>query len=439
MHASRVARVAENLRRMNLKQALISAPASLFYLTGKWITPGERMVALYINDQGDTRLYANRLFALRGNIDAELIEYDDTQDCVRILADGLQSGPIGIDKLWPSHFTIRLMEARGDIRPVVGSRCVDDARMHKDAQELQWMRESSHKNDQATMQAIARLHTGMSENEAAALHTGFANQLGSSRPSFEPLVCFGPNCAEPHHDTGADILKDGNSVILDVGLTWQDYCSDMTRTVFMGHASDEQKRVYDLVCAANAAGRAAVHPGAALRDIDHAARIDRAPRPERLDRLLVQKFLHAALSVGHEHAVVRARLGRSLDGNAGRLAALQVDLQGVEQQQHVAAHDEHAAGNAARHNSRGHAELVEQRRRPPVGKRPRHPREQLAARRELRRALAVAAGMQHQNALACERPLSALAPRDFAQHVQRRAAAAHALAARIGDPLFNVK
>ena len=98
MHASRVARVAENLRRMNLKQALISAPASLFYLTGKWITPGERMVALYINDQGDTRLYANRLFALRGNIDAELIEYDDTQDCVRILADGLQSGPIGIDK-----------------------------------------------------------------------------------------------------------------------------------------------------------------------------------------------------------------------------------------------------------------------------------------------------------------------------------------------------
>ena len=56
MHASRVARVAENLRRMNLKQALISAPASLFYLTGKWIAPGERMVALYINDQGDTRL-----------------------------------------------------------------------------------------------------------------------------------------------------------------------------------------------------------------------------------------------------------------------------------------------------------------------------------------------------------------------------------------------
>ena len=164
------------------------------------------------------------------------------------------------------------MEARGDIRPVVGSRCVDDARMHKDAQELQWMRESSHKNDQATMQTIARLHTGMSENEAAALHTGFANQLGSSKPSFEPLVCFGPNCAEPHHDTGADILKDGNSVILDVGLTWQDYCSDMTRTVFYKSVSDEHRKVYEIVRAAQQAGIDFVKPGVRMCDVDATVR-----------------------------------------------------------------------------------------------------------------------------------------------------------------------
>ena len=272
MIASRVARVANSLCRMGLKQALISAPASVFYLTGKWIAPGERMVVLYVNDRGDTRLYANRLFALHGNIEADLIEYDDTQDCVQILANDLQPGKIGIDKVWPSQFTIRLMEARSDIHPVIGSRCVDDARLHKDDLELQLMRESSQKNDQAILQTITQLRVGITENEAAALHTDFSNRLGSSKPSFDPLVCFGANCAEPHHDTGNDILKHGDSAILDVGLTWQDYCSDMTRTVFMGSASDEQKRVYDLVCAANAAGRAAVHPGVPLREIDRAAR-----------------------------------------------------------------------------------------------------------------------------------------------------------------------
>ena len=57
-----------------------------------------------------------------------------------------------------------------------------------------------------------------------------------------------------------------------MGLAWQSYASDMTRSVFFGEASDEQKRVYDLVCAANAAGRAAVRPGVPLKEFDRAAR-----------------------------------------------------------------------------------------------------------------------------------------------------------------------
>lgn len=272
MKKDRIARVAQNLQKMNLSQALISDPASIFYLTGKWIHPGERMLALYITAQGDMRLYANRLFALNGSVDIPLTEFDDTDDCVRILADGISTGAIGIDKIWPSQFTIRLMEARSDIRPVVGSRCVDDARMCKDAEELRLMRESSQKNDQATLETLSSLHIGMTEQEAADIHTNASNMLGSSRPSFPPLICFGANCAEPHHGTAKDVLKAGDSVIVDVGLTWQNYCSDITRTVFIGPVTDEQKRVYDIVCAANSAGRAAVRPGVALCDIDRAAR-----------------------------------------------------------------------------------------------------------------------------------------------------------------------
>ncbi len=123
------------------------------------------------------------------------------------------------------------------------------------------------------MAAISRIKRGMSEQKLADIHTQEAETRGSSRPSFEPLICFGANAAEPHHATDKHtILRDGDAVILDVGLTWQDYCSDMTRTVFMGNPSDEQKRVYEIVKAANAAGRAAVHPGVRMKDIDFAAR-----------------------------------------------------------------------------------------------------------------------------------------------------------------------
>ena len=272
MNQERITRVIDAMHGMGLRQVLISTPASIYYLTGKWIFPGERMLALYLNDQRGIRLYANRLFALSGTVDVPLTEYDDTEDCVRILAEGIQPGPIGIDKFWPSQFTIRLMEARSDIRPVVGSKCIDDTRLCKDAAEVHLMRESSRKNDQALLRTIPQLYAGMTELEAADIYLKESAALGSSGPSFEPLVCFGANCAEPHHVSDQTTLKDGDAVIIDVGLTWQSYCSDMTRTVFFGTASDAQKRVYEIVRAANAAGRAAVHPGVPVKDVDSAAR-----------------------------------------------------------------------------------------------------------------------------------------------------------------------
>ena len=97
MYTQRLARVIENMRRSSLRQLLVSAPASVFYLTGKWIHPGERMLALYVRDDGSVRLFANRLFALAGNVSLPLTEYDDTDDCVKILADHLLPGDIGVD------------------------------------------------------------------------------------------------------------------------------------------------------------------------------------------------------------------------------------------------------------------------------------------------------------------------------------------------------
>lgn len=273
MNQSRLARVLAGMEQMGLEQILVSAPESIYYLTGTWIQPGERMLALYLSKDGDAALYANRLFALNEQAGAPLVEFDDTDDSIALLAAALRPGKIGVDKFWPSQFTIRLMDARSDIRPVIGSQCVDNARMCKDAEELRLLRESSRKNDNATAAAIRALRAGMTEEEAAAAYLAAAKSEGASGPSFEPLVCFGAACAEPHHVTGGDnALKPGDSVILDVGLAWQSYASDMTRTVFFGEASDEQKRVYDLVCAANAAGHAAVRPGVPLREFDHAAR-----------------------------------------------------------------------------------------------------------------------------------------------------------------------
>ena len=251
---------------------LVSAPHSVYYLTGRFIAPGERMLALMIKTSGEVCLFANRLFAQSPAPDMPLVEFDDTDDPVALLAERLPAGKIGIDKAWPSQFTIRLMEARRDITPVLGSAPVDEARLLKDAEEIALMRESSRMNDEALRRLIPTLKAGDTELGVGARYVDIARALGAAGPSFEPLVCFGAGCAEPHHDSDGTVLENGQTVILDLGLSHRRMMSDMTRTVVLGRATDEMKRVYDLVKAANAAGRAAARPGVPMSHIDRAAR-----------------------------------------------------------------------------------------------------------------------------------------------------------------------
>lgn len=265
-------RVIENMKTQGLKQIIVSAPASVYYLTGTWVHPGERMLALLVKDSGEMTLYANRLFALKDSVRVPLVEFDDTEDCVAVLAKGVNAGEIGIDKFWPSQFTIRLMNERPDVRPVLGSLPVDEARMIKSESELAKMRESSRLNDLVLEKTIEQIKEGMTEAEVGAIYANEAKKADAEGMSFPALICFGANCAEPHHDTDDTRLKKGDSVILDVGLVYQSYCSDMTRTVFFGEPTEEMKKVYALVERANAAGRAAVRPGVPMKEFDRAAR-----------------------------------------------------------------------------------------------------------------------------------------------------------------------
>ena len=272
MNHSRISRVIENMQACGLDQILVTGTPSVYYLTGNWVNPGERMLALYLNANGDVTLYANRLFALNGNTDAPLVEFDDTEDPIALLAQQVKPGKIGIDKVWPSQFTIRLMQALPAAAPVLGSAPVDDARMCKDAEEIELMRRSSRMNDEAITLTMAQIREGMTELELQDAYLKNAKAVGGDGSSFHPITCFGANCAEPHHDNDETILKQGDSVILDVGLAHKRYASDMTRTVFFGSATDEQKKVYDLVRRANEAGRAAVRPGVPMCEFDRAAR-----------------------------------------------------------------------------------------------------------------------------------------------------------------------
>ncbi|MCR4622250.1 MAG: aminopeptidase P family protein [Clostridiales bacterium] len=293
-----------NMEKLDLKQLIVTAPMNIKYLTGRMIYPGERLVALKVDSDGSCRLIANRLFAQQPLPGAELIEYDDTDDTGKLLASVCDSGEVGVDKDMHARFLLPLMEANHEIVPRLGSLAIDRTRMVKTDREIELMRKSSLTNDRALEATVGKIKRGMSETELADIYRKEGETLNAQGESFDSLICFGSNAAEPHHETGIDRLKDDQAVILDVGLMVEGYCSDMTRTVFFGKPDDEFIKVYDTVKRANAAGRAAVRPGVPLKDVDYAAR--RVIEEAGYGRYFIHRTGHSIGTEVHEYPDVSA-------------------------------------------------------------------------------------------------------------------------------------
>lgn len=131
MNQQRLARVRQAMAEQGLEQILVTAPASVYYLTGLWVSPMERMWVLYITEK-DCVLYANELFGVEEQEGAELVLHSDSDQPTAALAQRVLPGKLGVDKFWPSRFLIDLLEARRDVVPVHGSAPVDLVRMYKD-------------------------------------------------------------------------------------------------------------------------------------------------------------------------------------------------------------------------------------------------------------------------------------------------------------------
>ena len=272
MNQDRLRRVIDNMHRQGLEQILVTATASVYYLTGVWVEPLERLLALYLDDTGRCVLFGNALFGLEEGDGLTVLTHTDSDDPVAQIAQTVRPGKLGIDKFWASRFLIGLMEQRRDITPVVGSAPVDDARMLKDAQEIEAMVAASRINDQVMAIASAAVKDGATEEELAALVERTFREKGADRSSEGQLVCFGPNGADPHHAPNRTVIARGDTVVFDIFIPIHRYWCDMTRTFFFREASGEGRRVYEAVKAANLAAEALIRPGLPMRDFDRAAR-----------------------------------------------------------------------------------------------------------------------------------------------------------------------
>ncbi len=273
MFDQRVAAVLAQMEARGLEQLLISDPPSIFYLTGRWILPNERLLALYLNKNGGHKLFVNKLFTVDGDIGIEKVWFSDTDPGCQIIAGYTDhSKPLGIDKKMAARFLLELMELGAGSAYRNGSECVDAARRVKDAEERQKMITASRINDQAMERFRGLIREGVSELEVSDGMKAIYQELGTQGPSFGPLVSFGANAAIGHHKPDHTVLKPGDCVLFDVGCKKDDYCSDMTRTFFYKSVSGKGREVYETVLKANLAAQAAMKPGMKFCEVDKVAR-----------------------------------------------------------------------------------------------------------------------------------------------------------------------
>jgi Xaa-Pro aminopeptidase len=175
-------------------------------------------------------------------------------------------------------------------RWVTDGNAVEKLRAVKDADELVRMRDAAILISKVFERVLRFIRPGISELDIAAEIEYRIKKLGGAGPSFETIVASGPRSAWAHARPTAKRLGKSELVVLDQGAIIRGYCSDMTRTVFVGKAPSKVGSLYRAVLAAQEAAKSAIRPGVTAGDVDRAAR-------DVLKGLrLAQYFTH---SIGH--------------------------------------------------------------------------------------------------------------------------------------------
>jgi len=166
----------------------------------------------------------------------------------------------------------RLMEAgsRWQWRPTLD--LVETLRERKDANEVRLIERAAAVAIRALERTLAEVRVGMTELQVAGVLERALRDEGSEGFPFPSIVATGPRSALPHARASAAKIRDGDLLLLDFGAEVEGYCADVTRTVVVGRASDDQREIYDVVREANEQASREIRAGMSGRDADAIAR-----------------------------------------------------------------------------------------------------------------------------------------------------------------------
>ncbi len=264
-------------RERELQGILITDPYNLRYLTGFCGGEGvalytESMAVLYV-DSRYTKA-AEEECLVKGN-GFRVKEFNRREPLMELLKGQLvkdEAERIGFEDrvMVCSTFSRYTAELGVRLLPLEGS--LDCLRRLKTPEELKLLCKAEEIGDTALSHVLGLLKPGMTELSVAAELEYAMKKAGAEGLSFDTIAASGPNSAKPHAIPSDRRLAEGDFLTMDFGCIYHGYCSDMTRTVVIGKASPDQRKVYQTVLDAHLKAMEGLRPGMRCCDVDKIAR-----------------------------------------------------------------------------------------------------------------------------------------------------------------------
>jgi Xaa-Pro aminopeptidase len=279
VYADRLLRATAEAAARGIGALLVTPSADYEYLLGYRAPALERLTCLVLPVEGVPALVLPRLEeplathaigALAGGI--EIVPWDETDDPFRLVKARLAGAlRVGLqDQMW-SRFVLQLSALLDPAELVDASPAIGAVRRVKEPEEVDRLRAAASAADEAMLAITSERLSGRTEAEVSRRINGLLLEAGHDTADFA-IVGSGPNSASPHHEPGERVIEAGDAVVLDIGGVRAAYCSDTTRTAFVGEPPPDFAAMYEVLRMAQSAACAAVAPGVPARDVDRAAR-----------------------------------------------------------------------------------------------------------------------------------------------------------------------
>ncbi|MBS4171653.1 Xaa-Pro peptidase family protein [Neochlamydia sp. AcF95] len=264
---NRLAKVKKILHDSNLEAFLVEDPTNLYYLTGLVLSAGK----LLIKTKSHSALFVDNRYYEYCKNQAPVPVYLSDKTSLESVLEGIST--LAFDGETISYQTyVSMQEKFKNLKLVSLSHSLQKIRALKDAQEIAILQEAAQLGMQGYEYIKSLLKEGVREDQLAAELEIFWKKKRAQGVAFDPIIAFGANSALPHYRPAETELREGMTVLFDIGVKWKGYHSDLSRTLFWGEPPAIMRKVYAIVEKAQQRAMALCKPGITLGELDRAAR-----------------------------------------------------------------------------------------------------------------------------------------------------------------------